>query len=62
MTKQVAYFIGLITCICGAVLGQAELLGEPFRHYISVAFIAGTAITGFLIKTPSPWDGIDRRK
>lgn len=60
--KEVAYLMGLLTCVCGAVLGQAELIGEPWRHYVSVGFIVGTAVTGYLMKSPSPWDGTERRK
>lgn len=50
--SQVAWFIGLVTCICGAILGQAELVGEPWRHWISVIFIAGTAVSGYLLQPP----------
>lgn len=48
--SDVKYWAGLITCICGALLGQAELVGEPWRHWISVVFIIGTAINGFMIR------------
>lgn len=63
MTPQLGWMIGLITCISGALLGQAELIGEPWRHYVTILFVAGTAATGYMLKPPpAPWDGTDRRK
>lgn len=50
--SQFAWFVGLLTCICGALLGQAELVGEPWRHWISVVFIAGTAASSFMLNPP----------
>lgn len=61
MTRQVGYLLGLVVSVCGAVLGQAELLGEPWRHYVTIAFVITTAVSGYLMQKPSPWDGIDRR-
>ncbi len=49
---QAAWFIGLVACICGAVVGQAELIGEPWRHYVSVLFIAATAASGYMLQPP----------
>lgn len=40
---------GLLASVTGAVLGQAELVGEPYRHLISVVFITATAAFGFLL-------------
>ena len=51
--RQIAYFVGLVTCVCGALVGQAELIGEPWHHYLSIAGIVGTAITGYLLQPPS---------
>lgn len=48
--SDIKWWAGLITCVCGALLGQAEMIGEPWRHYVSVLFIIGTAVTGYLIK------------
>lgn len=48
--SDVKWWAGLVTCICGALLGQAELIGEPWRHWVSIVFIACTAITGFMIR------------
>lgn len=62
MTKQLAWLIGLATCVSGALIGQAELLGEPTRHYVTVAFVVGTAISGYMLQNKAPeWDGINRR-
>lgn len=49
---QIAYFCGLVTCIAGALLGQAELVGEPYHHWLSIASILGTAISGYLLQPP----------
>lgn len=47
---QIAYFVGLVTCVAGALLGQAELVGEPWRHWLSIASIVGTAVNGYLLQ------------
>lgn len=53
MTKaQLGWWVGLGTCVCGALLGQAELVGEPYRHWIAISFIVGTAISGYQIQKP----------
>jgi len=57
---QIAYFVGLIACVSGALLGQAELVGEPWHHYLSVLSIAGTAVTGYLMQPPR--DPTDRTR
>lgn len=57
---QLAWFIGLITFVCAALLGQAELLGEPWRHYVTIGAVIGTAISGYMLQ--HPWNGVDRRK
>lgn len=62
MNAQVGWLVGLVTCVCGALIGQAELIAEPYRHYITVAFVIGTAISGYMTQRPQPkWDGQDRR-
>lgn len=48
--SQFAWFLGLVTCISGALVCQAELLGEPTRHYVTILFIAGTAATGYMLQ------------
>lgn len=58
--SQVAWFIGLVTFVCTAILGQAELIGEPWRHVVAVLAIIGTAATGYMLQ--HPWDGVGRRK
>lgn len=40
---------GLLASVTGALYGQAELVGEPWRHYLSVVCIASTAGFGFLL-------------
>lgn len=41
--------LGLLASITGALYGQAELVGEPWRHYLSGVCIAATAGFGFLL-------------
>lgn len=50
---QLGWWAGLGTCICGALLGQAELIGEPARHYVTIVFVIGTAISGYMIQRPA---------
>lgn len=40
-------FCGLIACVTGALIGQAELIGEPQRHYLTIGCIAATAAWGY---------------
>lgn len=62
MLQQLSWLIGLITFVSTALIGQAELLGEPWRHYVTVLAIIGTAITAYMLQhPPPPWDGVDRR-
>jgi hypothetical protein len=61
--SQLAWLIGLVTCVCLAILGQAELVGEPWRHYLSVGAIVGTAMTGYMLQHPAPpWDRQTERR
>lgn len=48
--EQLVKFIGLGVCMAGAVVGQAELIGEPWRHYVTVGFVLGTAYLGWITK------------
>jgi hypothetical protein len=52
MTKQLGWWIGLGACVCGALVGQAELIAEPWRHYVTIAFVAGTAVSGYMLQGP----------
>lgn len=54
MSSQVRWIVGLVTCVCGALLGQAELVGEPWRHYLTISFIIGTAVSGYMVQRPIP--------
>ncbi len=50
--SQLAYFAGLIAFVCTALIGQGELIGEPWHHWISIVGIIGTAISGYLLQPP----------
>ena len=47
---ELGRFAGLVGCVCVAILGQAELVGEPWRHYITVTAIVCTAVWGYGMK------------
>lgn len=49
---QIAYFAGLIAFVCTTLYGQAEMLGEPWRHYVSIIGVIGTAVAGYLLQPP----------
>lgn len=59
--KQFLLWVMLISAVSTALVGQAELIGEPWHHYISVIGIAATAVSGVLINFQKQWDGVDRR-
>jgi hypothetical protein len=39
---------GVVASASAAVLGQAELIGEPTRHYVTVVSIAALGVFAFL--------------
>ena len=47
---QLGWWAGLLTCVCGALIGQAELIAEPYRHYLTVGFVVGTAVSGYMVE------------
>lgn len=62
MTAQLCWLVGLVTCVCVAVIGQSDLVGEPWKHWLTVTSVVGTAITGYMLQRPFPqWDGTERR-
>ena len=50
MIAQRWKILGLIVAVCGAFYGQAEMIGEPWHHYISIISIGGTAALAWNIK------------
>jgi hypothetical protein len=62
MRRQPGWWIGLIASVLVAVGGQAELIGEPWRHWLTVSAIIATAINGYMLHPQPPaWNGTDRR-
>lgn len=51
--KELGKFAGLIGCVSAAILGQAELVGEPWRHVLSVTAIMSTATWAYCMKPSS---------
>jgi hypothetical protein len=58
--SQVAWIVSLAAFVCTALIGQAEMLAEPWRHLVSVIAIIATAISGFMVQ--HPWSGDERRQ
>lgn len=58
--RNIAWLVGMVTFVCVAILGQAELIGEPWRHYIAIGAIVGTAVSGYMYQ--HPWDGQTERR
>jgi hypothetical protein len=59
--SQIGWLVSLTAFVCTALIGQAEMLAEPWRHVVSVIAIIATAISGFMVQ--HPWDGqTDRRE
>lgn len=53
MSTQAQWWFGLFGSILVAVAGQAEVVPEPWRHYVSLGGIIGTAITGYMVRRPN---------
>lgn len=50
MQAQLGKVVSLGACISTALVGQAELIGEPWRHYVTISAIVLTAIVAWNIK------------
>jgi len=62
LLNQLGWVSGLVAFICMALLGQAELIMEPYRHYVTVTAIIATAFCAYMLQhPPKPWDGTERR-
>jgi len=60
--RQIGWWVGLVTSVIVAVAGQAELVGEPWRHWLTIAGIVSTAVNGYMLHPqPAPWNGTERR-
>lgn len=44
---ELGKFCGLIATVAIAIIGQAELIGEPWRHYVTVTAIVTTAVWAY---------------
>lgn len=60
--KEVMKWCGLAGFLATTIIGQAELIGEPWRHYVTVIGVLCTAICGYLIQHRDEWDGVNRRR
>lgn len=52
MNQNTKYWVGLVASVLTALAGQAEIIPEPWRHYVSVLGIIGSAINGYMIQRP----------
>lgn len=48
--QQAGWWIGLGGAVAIALYGQAEMIAEPWRHYVSIAAIVATAATAYMLK------------
>jgi len=47
---QLWKFISLVAAVSSAIVGQAELVGEPWRHWVSILAIVATALIAWNMK------------
>jgi len=52
--KNIAYIIGMIASVCMALVGQAEVIPEPYRRWVAILGIIGAAVNGYLVQHPPP--------
>lgn len=55
--RQLGKLLWLAASMLVAIGGQAELLGEPWRHYVTVLAICSTAYLGVLVKHRASTEG-----
>ena len=48
--RELGKFAGLVGCVSAAILGQAEMLAEPYRHWLTVTAIVATATWAYCMK------------
>jgi hypothetical protein len=52
---------GLITVISTAIIGQAELIGEPWRHYVTVIAVITTTVWAYCMSPRSLKNLVNRK-
>lgn len=52
--KDLQWWAGLIAAVCASVAGQAEIIPEPYRHYVSLIGIVATVVCGYKITPTQP--------
>ena len=57
-SSQIAWLVGLVTCISTAMISENSL--SQYHKYISMVSVIGTAISGYMLE--HPWNGKERRK
>lgn len=58
--EQFYWWLGLLAALAIAFTGSSHLFPEQYQHWVSVAGIAGTAITAYMLRRPPPVDHDDR--
>lgn len=59
MTK-VLMFIGLVSAISTALVGQAHLIGEPYNHYLTIIGVISSTTVAYFMQPPRDSDRRDR--
>jgi hypothetical protein len=47
--QDILKWVGLVAAVCTALTGQSDLLGEPWKHYVTITGIAASAAFAYFI-------------
>lgn len=53
-------FVGFVSSLCAALLGQSDLIGEPWRHWITIAGIIASVTFAYFQQPPRNPNSQDR--
>ncbi len=48
--RELGKLAGLVASVSAAIVGQAELIGEPWRHVLTVAAVGSTATWAYCMR------------
>lgn len=60
MSNSTLRIIGLIAAVSTALVGQAELIGEPWHHWLSIIGIISAVVIAYYQQPPRDYDSRDR--
>lgn len=53
-------WVGLVAAICGALVGQSHLIGEPWQHYMIITGIVAATTFAYFQQPPRNINSQDR--